>query len=354
LDGLIDFEKEDRFMANADADFTMDRDIQIASARGQHRFSTDSLSIIHERMSRKFLPHRLDRKFSGTTLEFDHHWIPFPSFHINMISYNDGVRVIGEQPPDEWFCLQFTIQGTCEVGNGQARYELNPNQVFILNLGKPVYQDMEAGYRQINVQVKRSAAERLLAQSLGGVSRPKLQFPDVPMALNGDLESLFRYVGDLIHARAYVLMMLNVPAVERQIDQAFLTMLLCALPNDYQQRLKELDDGPPKPYYIRKAEAFMKANVNELITLQDIVSVSGVAERTLHNAFRQHLGLTPLAFLKNHRLEVVRRILMDPANARRTVTDIAFEHGFMHMSKFADDYKRRFGETPTMTRWKAP
>ncbi len=57
-----------------------------------------------------------------------------------------------------------------------------------------------------------------------------------------------------------------------------------------------------------------------------------------------------MAFMKQRRLETVRGQLLTARDEGKTVTVIAMEYGFFHLSQFAADYRKMFGETPSETR----
>ena len=88
---------------------------------------------------------------------------------------------------------------------------------------------------------------------------------------------------------------------------------------------------------------------NEPVTVSQLCGITGVSERTLQYAFLEHYGVTPKAYLKNFRLNSVRRELWksDPDFTR--VNDIASLWGFWHMGQFAADYRKLFGELPSKT-----
>lgn len=77
--------------------------------------------------------------------------------------------------------------------------------------------------------------------------------------------------------------------------------------------------------------------------------IAGVGERTLQYAFRERFGLTPAAFIKARRLASARRLLCQVHFEGQSVGDIAASHGFWHLSHFAADYRRSFGELPSET-----
>lgn len=80
-----------------------------------------------------------------------------------------------------------------------------------------------------------------------------------------------------------------------------------------------------------------------------LCETAGVGERTLQYAFRERFGLTPAAFLKARRLASARRQLLHTETGAQSVGDVAASLGFWHLSHFAADYRRAFGELPSET-----
>jgi AraC family ethanolamine operon transcriptional activator len=101
---------------------------------------------------------------------------------------------------------------------------------------------------------------------------------------------------------------------------------------------------------VRLAREYIHERLPEPLPLSELCRQSGLKERTLETGFREVTGLTPVAYIRSLRLNVVRRALHDQATRHRSISDIAMDSGFWHLSQFATDYRRLFGETPTHTR----
>lgn len=84
-------------------------------------------------------------------------------------------------------------------------------------------------------------------------------------------------------------------------------------------------------------------------TLSELSRHCGVAERTLEYGFKQVYDTTPLTFARNQRLTRSRMALLRAA-ARTSISETARACGFTHMGQYSRDYRRLFGETPSMTR----
>jgi AraC-like DNA-binding protein len=83
------------------------------------------------------------------------------------------------------------------------------------------------------------------------------------------------------------------------------------------------------------------------LSLLDLCRELEVSERTLHYAFQEVRGLSPMAYFRACRPNAVRQEL-------KTVADTASEQiaqrwGFWHPGEFAAAYRRLFGELPSRT-----
>jgi transcriptional regulator GlxA family with amidase domain len=96
------------------------------------------------------------------------------------------------------------------------------------------------------------------------------------------------------------------------------------------------------------AEAWLREHLTEALTIRDLCAALHTSERTLHAAFREHVGTTPKAFVKALRLRAARQDLLQ-AGPNTRVTDVALRWCFLHFGWFAHDYHAFFGETPSRT-----
>lgn len=97
-----------------------------------------------------------------------------------------------------------------------------------------------------------------------------------------------------------------------------------------------------------EAEAWLRQNLAAPLTITDVCQAMKTSERTLHSAFRERLGTTPMLHLKALRLQAARRELLRGVPGTR-ITDVALNWGFLHFGWFSHDYRQRFGETPSCT-----
>ena len=80
----------------------------------------------------------------------------------------------------------------------------------------------------------------------------------------------------------------------------------------------------------------------------DLAEIAGVSVRRLQQGFREYVGMTPLAYLQDVRLERAHHDLVR-AGHPTTVADVALRWGIMHTGRFAATYRRKYGVSPSTT-----
>lgn len=130
------------------------------------------------------------------------------------------------------------------------------------------------------------------------------------------------------------------------MDEMLLATLL-SLPHNHAEQLQG-DSGDVAPHYLYRAEEFIEAHFAEPIKIRDVVQVCGCSASLLHRAFQKYRDYTPAQFLAGQRLDAARRRLLS-VSPNATVTSIALDCGFVHLSRFSANYRQRFGESPSET-----
>jgi AraC-like DNA-binding protein len=100
---------------------------------------------------------------------------------------------------------------------------------------------------------------------------------------------------------------------------------------------------------VQIAEHYALAHPAERLYVTDLCEAAGVSERTLQYAFREVMGMTPVAYLTRLRLHRVRQELRASTHGSTTVSSAALKWGFWHFGDFSRAYKDCFGELPSET-----
>ena len=97
-----------------------------------------------------------------------------------------------------------------------------------------------------------------------------------------------------------------------------------------------------------RAIEFIKTHAAEALTLAEIAAAAGCSTRALQLAFRAWRDTTPMRELTRVRLEYAHADLLK-LGPSCTVTEIALKWGFGHPGRFAQQYARAIGQSPSQT-----
>jgi AraC-like DNA-binding protein len=93
---------------------------------------------------------------------------------------------------------------------------------------------------------------------------------------------------------------------------------------------------------ITAAIAFMRQEMDQPLTVRDLAEAVSMSESGFAHLFKATIGVSPLQFLKQMRLEHARKSLLSGSN----VSEAANSVGYASLSHFISEFKRHFGESP--------
>jgi AraC-like DNA-binding protein len=203
------------------------------------------------------------------------------------------------------------------------------------------------GAARLSLQLHGDALQRHLALLLGAPVERALEF-DLALALDAgagrSLAGLLRYAAAELGRGADSTWGGRVAA---EFEELAMTQLLYGQPHTHSVALRRRE-RPMAPRDVKRALDYIHENVREPIGLADLVAVAGVAGRTLLKHFRDFQGVSPMRYVRRLRLEGVRNELARGGD--EPVTAVALRWGFEHAGRFAVEYRRAYGETPSATR----
>lgn len=113
------------------------------------------------------------------------------------------------------------------------------------------------------------------------------------------------------------------------------------------------DERARRRLAVERAREYIREHLADPMRLADLCARAYLQARSLEYGFRELVRLSPMGYVRVLRLGKVRRQLLEDAAAERSISEIALDAGFSHLSQFAADYKKMFGESPSGTRARA-
>ncbi|WP_372349939.1 AraC family transcriptional regulator [Streptomyces sp. KL116D] len=142
--------------------------------------------------------------------------------------------------------------------------------------------------------------------------------------------------------------LLHQPIIAGRLEQTLLEGLLLASDHPYREALEAPPPGM-RPAAVKRVMDAVRERPAEPYDAAGLAAIAQVSLRTLQEAFRRNVGMSPMAYVSEVRLQRVRQQLRASVPGTVTVTDVAYEWGFAHLGRFARRYRVRFGETPSQT-----
>ena len=200
---------------------------------------------------------------------------------------------------------------------------------------------MSAELQLMNLKIEQADLLEARATLLGYESDDPIGFLDCmpagsPAAVR--LASLFQRLQNLPLCPAPFRALL-----ERRWQEATLLELLLTLPQTSPLRP---DRTAVQRAAVDRAIDMIHADPGASITLGELARTAGVGVRALTRGFEQRLGISPMRYLQQCRLERARSDLLDGG---ASVTSVAYRWGFGNLGDFSLTYRERFGERPSET-----
>jgi AraC-like DNA-binding protein len=268
-----------------------------------------------------------------------------PSMWLGYLRYGCSVAVrVFPSRSDHW--IHFPINGRISIAAEYGDIEYDPSRAAVTSPFDLYTLKSGPETARLSVYLHGDALARHLAALLDDTPNGPFRFEGA-MALE---EGFGRRFARLLHAVARDLgsdgMLANRLAIA-DFEQLVMTSLLLSQPHSHSEALRRRA-VPIASRDVRRALEYMHEHAGEAVTLFDLVRVSGVAGRTLLKHFREHHGVSPMRYLRDLRMRRVREELL--VRGTGNVSEVAARWGFAHLGRFAVDYRRRFGESPSATR----
>lgn len=267
-----------------------------------------------------------------------------PRMWLGYIRYGAKVALRISASRDEYW-VHFPLNGRIEVAAGRDVLDFDPAHAAVTSPADVYGLKTDARSARLCLSIHGDALRQHLADLLDDA-------PAEPLRLVRTIELQAGFglgFARLVHAIARDFCAsgnLAHPLVANDFEQLVLTSLLLSVPHNHSVALLRRERRVA-PRDVRRAEDYIHAHAADPVALGDLAGACGVAGRTLLQHFRTVHGVSPMRYLRNHRLQRVRDDLLAPEAGN--VSAVAARWGFAHLGRFAAAYRARFGESPSAT-----
>ncbi|MET8312157.1 AraC family transcriptional regulator [Micromonospora sp. NPDC005173] len=265
------------------------------------------------------------------------------------LDYGRAVR-IQPTPLETFYLVQIPRSGGTVVRHAGHAVTSTPDVASVLSPYDASDMHWSEGSPHRIFYADRRAIDRELARLLGRPVDGPIRF-DIGMAMTTPTARAWARGVDCLAAELSQptdASLLDHPQVAARFEQGLIGKLLLAHRHTYSNLLAEPARHPAPGRLVRQACALISDHHGEALAVGDVAEALRVSVRTLQDCFRRELQTTPTAYLRACRLDAVHRTLRTSDHGM-SVTTAALQHGFVHLGRFASDYRARFGEAPSTT-----
>jgi AraC-like DNA-binding protein len=307
---------------------------------------TGELADARDTVSKVFTPHRIEVLEDVRHLDVRLNAVRLGGLTAGYLHYGAHVRMVNHEAMDAYF-INIPLAGRTESWTGVDSVISTPQQAAVFLPGRPAGIRWERECAQLCVKFTKDSLESEFEELVGHrPSRP------VTFAASLDLtsaasQSWLSVLALLRRECARPAGIAQQPLAARHLEHLLICGFLLAQPHDYSAALAD-PPAPVAPRAVRAAIELMEAHPERPLTVTDIARTVGVGVRALQNGFRQHLGLSPMSYLRDVRLGRVHAEL-SASSADVTVAEAALRWGFVHLGRFGVAYRKKFGVPPSRT-----
>ncbi|MBX6387633.1 MAG: AraC family transcriptional regulator [Frankia sp.] len=312
-------------------------------------FYTEDPHEASELLGRAFAPNRLTlREFAAAGFAATMHGARLREVSLLHVDLAVAVELeIAASGP--YVAVHMPMNGRTVVETAGTSVEATPIRAAVTSPGAPVTMRFDHDSPHLVVRIERDALERHLTRLLGRSLDHPVAFA-AEMDLTSDAAVRWHAAVQLLHTEVF-----HPGSLVRQgigfgpLEEFLMSTLLLLQPSNYQQQLV-LQRKQPGRRAVRLALGYIEEHLSEPITMADLAAAAQVSVRSIQEGFRDELGVSPTAYIRDRRLERARADLVDaePADGV-TVSEVAYRWGFNHLGNFSALYRHRFGESPSQT-----
>jgi AraC-like DNA-binding protein len=261
----------------------------------------------------------------------------FSSLDLCRISYGAPVRVTSPAL-ETVYHLQILLHGHCRASERGEEQIYRPGEILLINPDDPVDLTYSADCEKFIVKVPVRLIENACLAQHWTLPQQGIRFAAARQHLKtmgGFVQLLGLICQEAENAAGAEVQGLYERIVASKLLELVSSNVLRVIPK------------PEENSGFEPVRQFIEEHLTEDISIEQLMAVARVSERTLYTLFERQVGLAPREFMRQRKLERVHAVLQ--LATARSVTEVALDHGFLHLGRFSSAYRKRFGELPSQT-----
>lgn len=309
-------------------------------------FSDSDMNEACKKVGQIFQPHTLSLTKKANEFSASMYHIQTGALSISRLEYGTDV-IIAPNELKNFYLIQIPIQGYAEIEFAQQHFISYNNVASLISPDQSLRMRWQANAPQLILKINQQDFLQHCKQHIvdlpheGVVFDPRLDFS------NQGGSYFLQLLNTMLSAIMCEKHPLHHPLAFKQFESSLFNALIYGQSNNILEQINNKPKNNISPYFIKLIQEYIHAHLHDPLNIETLANHAAVSVRTLFSGFKTYLGTTPMSYLRDMRYEQVYLDLM--RNEDLSVTDIAFKWGFCHLGRFSQEYKRRYGESPSQT-----
>jgi AraC-like DNA-binding protein len=264
------------------------------------------------------------------------------------LSYGHDVRLTTAQA--EHYHVNVPLSGyAVSRSDSSTQVTTSPRQAAVFVPGQAAAIDWAHDCEQLCLMIRPSAIELEVEQLLGRSLLRPLSFERVMDLTTPSGRSWRKALDVLLYSMDHDDDDLATRTVSRRhLERLLLEGLLFGHQHNYTDDLLRWERPAPRRI-VAEAMSFLEERFPHPCSVSEVARAVGVSVRSLQEGFKRDIGVPPMTYLQTVRLRHTHKMLLEASPETTSVSEIAQGCGFTHLGRFSDQYRRRFGESPSVT-----
>ncbi len=323
----------------------------LASPQSEHHsqairvFQSKDADEIIQFVGKRLAPHRMDIS-TDNSITADLRYMSLASAQIVDIQYGSDVKIAPDEP-DDYHLVHAALTGCSTAHTNHSVYEMRPNNLHVTSVGRPTRIHMTANCRHLTVRLSRALVDSVLQDTLNiTASRPVSFAPEV--SADSELPMMWRdLLMHILRQATLAPRTMNTASTQKQYATMMAELLLVHHNHNYSDAIQRYSNDV-SPWHVRRARDIIHNSLDDGLSVVTLAQEVGVSVRSLQNGFRDFLGMTPVEYIRSHRLEQLHKALRT-APSESSVTDLMLSCGISSFGRYAQYYKQHYGCSPSDT-----
>lgn len=285
-------------------------------------------------------------------LDFHYDGLRLPNKNMTIGSIRYGANVSINISNLKAYSISLPIQGKQSLNINGANYRSDENCGLIVSNNATQDLNIDRDCHKLQVVIPEQSLQSVLADLLQQpVNTPVIFNPEMQINSIALIAGWWKNIQNFLELKSQYASFVGLQMLSADYENFLIKALLLSQENNYSAALSGLSESQA-PAYIRKVKNYIIEHAHTDICAEDFQAIAGVSKSKLYQAFQQYYGTSPMLYLREYRLQQVYNILSAGQQPNISISKLAYDWGFNHLSRFSQAYREAFGESPSETKAK--